>query len=200
MLDVRLGSIVYDGGAGVRVDEILARVARDLREAGSRLAGAVQYNTCSRSGCRCDMTLEDLASGQLVAISEDRGPEARGCRLNSAALEEIVGLASVALENEVDILIVNKFGKREAEGHGFRQVIETAAARGVPVLVAVSRENLDAWNRFAMGADARLGAVADDISTWCRSVTATGLPTSSNPHTHARRPHMSAGHESQEAL
>lgn len=164
----RLAAVVYEAGKGGDGDAVLASVARTLRASGLRLAGAVQHNRPAPDRCRCDMVLEDLASAVTIEISENRGPEARGCRLNPAALEEIVGLAVVAVEHGADLLIVNKFGKREAEGRGFRQAIEAAIERGTSVLVAVSSENLAAWSEFAAGFDARLPLDALLITAWCQ--------------------------------
>lgn len=169
----KLAAVVYEAGRGGDGDGVLAEVARALRGSGLRLAGAVQHNRPAPDRCRCDMVLEDLASAVTVEISENRGPEARGCRLNPAALEEIVGLAGTAVEHGAQLLIVNKFGKREAEGRGFRQVIEQAIERGTPVLVAVSAENLAAWAAFADGFDARLPFDAQLITAWCRHATRT---------------------------
>jgi nucleoside-triphosphatase THEP1 len=128
-----LGAIVY-GAEQAAADAVLTSVARVLAGLGTRLAGAVQHNPSRPDRCRCDMVLEDLATGEIIAISEDRGPEARGCRLNPAALEQLVGAAAASLERGADLLIVNRFGKREAEGRGFRAIIETAVTSGVPVL------------------------------------------------------------------
>lgn len=175
MSEMRLGVVVYRPGSGAGVDRQFADVAGALRRSGWRVAGAVQHNIENPSSCRCDMTLEDLSSGALIEISEDRGPEARACRLDACALEEIAGLVAGALDRGTDLVIVNKFGKREVEGGGFRQVIERAAALGVPLLVAVSRDNLEAWERFAAGADTRLPADQRAISAWCRSWLGTSL-------------------------
>ncbi len=167
-----LGALVYDTGSGGAADILLADTTRTLTSRGFRLAGAIQHNIAGDDGCLCDMTLEDLTSGSLISISEKRGPLARGCRLDTAALEHVVGLATGAVEGGADMLIVNKFGKREAEGHGLRQVIEAAVGRGIPVLVAVSAGNLAAWNDFTGGLDTRLPLDPQYVATWCADVLA----------------------------
>jgi nucleoside-triphosphatase THEP1 len=161
-----IGAIVYAEGEGPRVDHLLAEVSRALRRDGTRLAGAVQHNTDRADRCRCDMTLEDLSSGRLVGISEKRGPQSRGCRLDSFALEEVVGLVGGSLASEPDLVIVNRFGKREADGAGFRPVIEDALARGVAVLVAVSRGNVAAWDDFAGALDLKLDVDVASVLAW----------------------------------
>ena len=163
---VNIGAVVYPEGAGEGADDILRLVAERLSKDGLRLAGAIQRNTENPQYCRCDMTLEDLASGRLVEISEDLGPGSTGCRLDARALEEIVGLVCGSLDVGADLLIVNKFGKREAQGAGFRAAIEAALSRNVPILVAVNSGNLEAWNEFAGELDARLPLDAEAIVRW----------------------------------
>jgi hypothetical protein len=41
-------------------------------------------------------------------------------------LETLVGATQAALDNGADLLVINRFGKRETEGAGFRQVIGNA--------------------------------------------------------------------------
>ncbi|MEX5726690.1 hypothetical protein Ga0609869_000043 [Rhodovulum iodosum] len=50
------------------------------------------------------------------------------CRLDPAALETAVGLVAAGLSSGADLLIVNKFGKHEAAGRGFRYVVAEAVA------------------------------------------------------------------------
>ena len=130
-------------------DRFLRRVARCLDSAGRRLAGVVQRDTPRADRVGCDMTLEELSSGAAIGISQDRGPSARGCRLDLGELARAIHLVSVALKQSPDLLILNKFGKTEAEGGGFRALIAEAVELGVRVLVAVPYRNLDQWRAFA---------------------------------------------------
>jgi len=47
-----------------------------------------------------------------------------------------------------DLVIVNKFGKHEAEGRGFRGLIADALTAGVPVLVGVNHLNAARFQTF----------------------------------------------------
>ncbi len=94
------------------------------------------------------MDLLILPQGPVVRISEDRGDLARGCTLDPGALEQSVAEVQQRLSGS-DILIVNKFGKREAEGKGLVPVIGDAVDLGIPVLVGVNGLNLAAFLAFA---------------------------------------------------
>lgn len=141
-----------------RADEILCALAGRLRAAGLRLAGVVQTNDEWHPERACDMNLHllsDPARGAML-ISERLGAGATGCRLNAAALEEAAGLVEASLPG-ADLLIVNKFGKREAEGGGFRDAIARAIEAGIPVLTAAGPKD-------SLGLTAFAGELAERIA------------------------------------
>ena len=98
---------------------------------------------------RCDMDVRVLPQGTTLRISQSLGRGARGCRLDADALETAVTLVDAALENGADCLIINKFGKQEANGRGFRNTIAEALVRELPVLVGLNGLNLEAFQTFA---------------------------------------------------
>ncbi len=130
-------------------DRALRDVAMTLTERGSRLAGLVQRNTARPGRSRCDMVLEELASGELIGISQDRGPLARGCALDVGQLLGAMQIVRAALGTGPDLVILNKFGKTEAEGAGFRPLIAEAIEAGLPLLIAVPWRNIESWRLFA---------------------------------------------------
>jgi nucleoside-triphosphatase THEP1 len=148
-------------------DLILAQVAHSLRHT-LRLCGTVQTNIARADRRKCDMDLQLLPTGKVLRISEDRGALARGCTLDTAVLAEAV----VATERHLpgsDLLIVNKFGKSEASGHGFAALIGEALCADIPVLVGVNGLNRDAFLTFADGLAIELPGDLDKIVDWCLS-------------------------------
>ena len=123
-------------------------VAR-LMARGLRLAGTVQTNSERAGDPRCDMDVQVLPAGPVFRISQDLGRDARGCRLDPEGLEAAVAavLAGMAA-GRPDLLVVNKFGKHECLGRGFRPVIAEAVAEGIPVLVGVNALNLPELQAF----------------------------------------------------
>ena len=162
---MKLGAIKYDG-SGALVDEVLAEVARVLKSNGVIVAGAIQWNEPVPDRRRCRMTLEDLASGSRILAPEDRGPHARGCHLNAGALEEVAVLAASSIEPGVDLVVINRFGKQEAEGRGFRQAIEAAILLERPVLVGVSETNRGNWETFTGSEAEYLPCSIDAVLAW----------------------------------
>ena len=163
-----LGALIYDDG--LAADSLLGRCAAALTGMGYRLGGVIQTNPARPGRRRCDMDLADLLTGNQVRISYDRGNEARGCRLDQAAFAQADVWVRNALDARVDLLIVNKFGKQEALGHGLRAVIADALLSNTPVLIGVSRQNLNACLAFAGDAFVGLELDQDAVIQWCRHV------------------------------
>lgn len=148
-------------------DRLLAEVAGRLQARGLRLAGVVQTNIERANSHRCDMDVRVLPDGPVVRISQDLGPEARGCQLNPEALEQAVAEVEARLAADVvDVLMLNKFGKHEAEGRGFRTAIAEALARGVPVLTGVNARNTGAFEGFVEGMAEQLPTEMEAILDW----------------------------------
>ena len=151
-------------------DLILAGLASDLVARGLRLCGTVQINSERADAGPCDMDVRVLPDGPVLRISQDLGPSARGCRLDPEALERAVGLVSARLDAGADMLIINKFGKHEAEGRGFRNVIAEALARDVPVLVGLNGLNRAAFEEFAGGLATHLPPEKDALARWADAI------------------------------
>lgn len=140
-------ALVYSDG--VRAGRVLDAIARDLQREGLRCAGFLQFDQLRPGRSRCDMILENIQTGVRVQISEDRGPQAQGCILDPHALLTAMADARERLREGADVLLLNKFGKAEAEGSGFRPLIADAVASEIPVVIGVPRRNLESWRVFA---------------------------------------------------
>lgn len=149
-------------------DLVLAELSVQLRDAGHTLAGAVQY-TSGCGGHHCDMDLQVLPDGPVLRISQNLGGASTGCRLDAGALERAVMEVAQRLAG-AQLLIVNKFGKHEAEGRGFRQLIAEALSAGLPVLIGINSMNRDAFFDFV--GDLAEPVPAEKVADWARLVMA----------------------------
>ena len=154
-------------------DLVLERLATDLAARGVRCCGTVQINSDRCDAGPCDMDVRVLPDGAVLRISQDLGPQARGCRLDPATLETAVGLVAASLSSGADLLIVNKFGKHEADGRGFRNVIAEAVALDIPVLVGLNALNRTAFETFAEGLAIELPPDPTALMAWVKKVAAT---------------------------
>ncbi len=64
-------AIVYSDG--LAADRFISDLGYRIRDAGIGVAGIVQHNKFIRDRTKCDMAVEELASGTVLQLSEDRG-------------------------------------------------------------------------------------------------------------------------------
>ena len=155
-------------------DRLLSELAERLQAKGLRLAGIVQTNVECYDKELCDMDVRVLPAGETIRISQSLGAGARGCRLNPEALEQAVGQVSASLQSgeAPQLMIVNKFGKHEADGRGFRPVIAEALALDIPVLVGVNGLNMGKFQDFTGGAAEQVEPSVEEITDWFHRVNA----------------------------
>lgn len=152
-----------------QTEGLLGQVAQTLHASGVILTGATQRTDRDASDARQKMVLSVLPAGPDINISQDLGALATGCSLDPDGLEQAAGLIAASLERSPDILLLNKFGKQEAEGAGFRAVIGQALAQGIPVLIGVGREKLTSFQEFAGDLAEELQKDETALLQWCRT-------------------------------
>jgi len=160
----RLAAVLAEAKGGG--DAFLSSIAESCSGLGMRVGGVVQDNPARPGACRCDMVLIELTTRERIRISQDLGAHARGCRLDAAALEHMAGLVESSVGQALDLVIINKFGKREAEGKGLRQAILAFLEQGVPVLVGLGPANLEGWSAFADGYGEMLPQDREAVAGW----------------------------------
>ncbi|MDG4893579.1 DUF2478 domain-containing protein [Mesorhizobium sp. WSM4976] len=147
--DCPITGILYSDSSAF--ETFLREATTAMAARGLRLAGLVQHSEAKPGRLKCDMHLEDLATGKRYGISDDRGPHARGCVLNPDQLARACQSAEETLSGRTDLLVLSKFGKTEAEGGGFRGLLARALELSVPVLIGIPLVNLSSFREFADG-------------------------------------------------
>lgn len=165
----RIAAIVY--GPDQDCDRMLADLAHAWRQAGIRVAGLVQINGGDASCETMEMELEAVDTGRRFNICQDLGSgSVNACRLDPAGLAEAAGALRAALGQPVDVVIVNKFGRMEAEGQGLVAEIGAAVAAGLPLVIGVPARFAEAWQAFAGGLDTRLACDPAALEAWRRDL------------------------------
>jgi len=163
---IRLAAIVYE--AGFPIDEFLTRAVSLLRTEQIRLGGALQENSPGGGGRCSAMTLVDLSSRGRFRISQDLGSQAEGCRLDAQGIAEFVALLDRTPDQNVELMVLNRFGRAEAEGGGLRSAFAHAMEAGIPVLSAVRASYTEAWSQFHGHLATDLPADLAAVLAWCR--------------------------------
>jgi hypothetical protein len=155
-----------------RPDAAIIDAVVRLRADGIDVRGLLQEGTEGSTSCCATLFLEDIGSGRQVEIFQNRGRETRGCRLDASGLAEASAWLREAIESRPDVLVLNRFGRQEAEGRGLIDEIGTAVMAGIPVIIPVNEKLLPEWDAFSGGSYDRMPADPDSILQWCRSIVA----------------------------
>lgn len=164
----RFAAIRLDGNTDINL--LLENVVQKMQADNFRVQGYLQKEIMKPDRCQCDTYLENLANGAKLQISQDLGNGAKGCKLDNSMLVQLSEIALKDLDEIPELLIVNRFGRSEAEGHGFRQVIEKAFGLGIPILTAVKDLYLEDWRKFSGELGLELAADESEIITWVNSM------------------------------
>jgi Protein of unknown function (DUF2478) len=164
---IRLAAVLYE--TGFRIDDFLAGVVDQLRAEQVIIGGALQENARDAAGLCSAMTLIDLTTQHRLGISQALGTQAEGCRLDPHGLTEMGALLDRNVGRNVELLILNRFGKAEAEGRGLRSVFARGIEAGVPILTAVRPPYTQAWSEFHGGLAADLRPDIAPVVAWCLS-------------------------------
>ena len=170
-----LAALVYDEHQDP--DAVLRDFAADLNARGFRAVGMVQAGQCADSSLSAVL----LPSGEKLLLSQDFDPAARGCRLDLGRLQNAGTRIAEALEAGADLLIVNRFGKRERDGKGLAYLIERALATDIPVVIAVSAKSFADWIKFAGGMSVKLACDRHALDVWWSNVSLGGAPKAAPP-------------------
>ncbi len=166
----RLAGVIFASRAPI--NSVLADVAGSLRQGGVRVGGALQAVTHDPATGSRELRLRGLRGDWDLPILENRGREARGCRLDPQAISDVAGRLEAELSGDVEILILNRFGRAESEGYGLRQLLERAVCEDVPVLIGVREDYREAWEAFHGGLGTTLAPDRDEILAWAGGVLA----------------------------
>ena len=162
------------GGLGLRhcedSDPLIAGFADDLHRAGHRPVGVVQRGrTCQSENPKFGVVM--LRDGEVVGLASDDGVPTVGCRLDPDRLAGLAVRLAAAIEGGADLVIINRFGRSEADGKGLIDLVPQALDADIPVLIAVPERRFAAWIRFSEGMNVRLACRRDALDQWWDRVT-----------------------------
>ena len=163
-----LAALVY--GPDQDPDAVLRGFAADLGARGLRAVGMVQAGQCADSSLSAVL----LPSGEALLLAQDFDPAAKGCRLDLARLQNAGERIAEAMGQGADVVIINRFGKRERDGKGLGYLIERALDADIPVVIAVASERFNVWVKFAGGMTVKLACDRPALDQWWNNVSMRG--------------------------
>jgi len=159
-----LAAIHYE--RGFDINGILRAVVKSVQGKGVSVGGVLQEFEFRPNGCCAQLNIVDIRTGKTERITQDRGRESRGCKLDPRGLAAISHCITEAIDADVNLVIINKFGRAESEGDGLLSCIADAICAGVPILTTVREPYVAAWNLYHGGLAIELPPRIDTILQW----------------------------------
>jgi Protein of unknown function (DUF2478) len=158
-----LAAIVY--GADDDPDRLISGFAADLRRSGRRPVGVVQLGrSCRADNPRLGVVM--LPGDEVVRLALHDETNGDGCRLDPDRLATLAVRLAATIEDGADLVIINRFGRSEAEGKGLIDLVPQALEADIPVLIAVPEQRFGAWLRFSEGMNVRLPCRREALDRW----------------------------------
>lgn len=151
------------------VDALLADFAQDLAHQGARVGGIVQRYVENANGTTI-MLAVDIATGREISICQSLGTGATSCKLDTSGLAEAASVVSRAINENADLIVINKFSSQEALGQGLRAEFSDAIVHGLPLLTAVPAKCLADWRAFTGDAFTTLACERQCMARWWNRV------------------------------
>ena len=161
-----LAALVYEEGQDP--DAILRDFAAELNASGRRVVGMVQTGQCADSSLSAVL----VHSSEVLLLAQPATFPGSGCKLDLGRLQDAAARVAGAMETGADLVIVNRFGKRERNGKGLSRVIERALDADIPVVIAVSSNSFADWIKFADGMSVKLRCDRASLDAWWNAVSA----------------------------
>jgi hypothetical protein len=166
-----LAAIHYEQGEDVSA--VLAAALVRLRRSGAEIGGLLQQpETPGSAKCRM-LDLVDLRTGKRARITQDRGSESRGCKLDKQGLLSMAHCIDSAISDGVDLVVISRFGRAEAAGHGLLASCADVVCAGIPLLTAVREPYVERWREFHGGLAAKLPCSAEAVVDWFDAIHRT---------------------------
>lgn len=151
---------------GFDVSAIMMDAVACLRNQGVVVGGLLQEAEVVASEQCSILHLVDLRSGRRARITQNRGKESRGCKLDEQGLVSLSYCIDTAIDDGVDLIVISRFGRAEAGGDGLLSGFTDVVCAGIPLLTSVREPYVDRWREFHGGFALDLPTSTHAILDW----------------------------------
>ena len=139
-----------------------------LKRSGVRVGGILQEKVPLEKGGMRRVDAVDIRSGWRIPLNRPTSEtwRKRICSLDLSALAETSAVLRKAVEDRVDLMVVEKFGDAERDGEGLTDETLQGIAAGIPLVIAVPETNLEAWRERTGGMGATVPCEEAALHEW----------------------------------
>jgi nucleoside-triphosphatase THEP1 len=142
----RFAAAVYSPDTADRM--ALFKFAQKQKASKTRLGGILQKAIFDAEGKIAGLDAINITTNERLAISRP-GNNAGDCGLDVSALAGTSSIIRDAIDNQLDLVLVEKFGELEQDGKGLIDDILQTIAEGIPLVISMSQAALPAWQELS---------------------------------------------------
>ena len=154
---------VYNPHTGDRM--ALLKFIEKQKVLGVRVGGVLQEAIFDERGEIAGLNAIDVSNNQRIPISRPAKNDDE-CGLDVSALAQTSGILRKAIDDRVELMVVEKFGELEQEGKGLVDEIMQTIVEGIPLLISVPQAALPIWQERSGELGAVLEFSEDAFETW----------------------------------
>lgn len=163
--------LALQGASSSLIQQAMDGFARRRQAEGLRVAGLIEEKIGPDGPGCTGQALRDLISGRLYPISQNLGPCAIACHLDSSSVADACLSVMNAIQEGCDLVVLSKFGKLEADRSGLIDAFGLAISEGLPVLTAVAPAFMERWLAFSAPTSALALPKIDLLERWWDAVS-----------------------------
>jgi nucleoside-triphosphatase THEP1 len=150
-------------------DRLLQEFMQDLTIRGYRVVGLIQTRLDDGGAA-----VTVLPTGETIPLAQRRPARAHSSPPYHCDLTEAATRVDALIEAGADLVIINRFGKLEAEGTGLVDEIARALTFDIPVVVAVPEFRFSEWLSFCRGMGVKLQCRNGSLQSWWSAMIVGG--------------------------
>jgi uncharacterized protein len=150
----------------------LATFTVNLRAEGIKVGGLLQEELVDGGGCRMGIDLVDVETGSRFPINRPtkENMDNKTCSMNTNVLADSTEALRRAVEDKVDLIVLEKFGEQEQNGGGLNDEILNAISENIPLIIAVPETALELWTERSGGLGASLNHDVESFQSWWQKI------------------------------
>lgn len=152
-------------------DEFLYAFIQDLQSQNKNILGVIQAHPEVSYAYGSQMGIVDLSTGAYISIAQDLGKHNTSCCIDAEAISNSSRILQAARMQAPDLIIVNRFGKLEAEGSGFADEMLEIMSENTPLLTVVAERFLPMWREFTGGLATEILPDSAALHEWFKSIS-----------------------------
>jgi len=156
-------------GPEQNAEALLAGFTAKRQAEGHKVGGILQESHPETHG----MVMVDILTGERIRLDQNLGSGATSCVLDVHQLTHAAQSVRAALEQSLEILVINKFARQESLGQGLLQELFMAISAGIPVLGSVGPLYLPAWQEMSGGLSTLLTPTEEALEQWWQNLDET---------------------------